>query len=177
MNLLILFNGLERLLLSILYTTVYIHVTTIKYIKGRYSPPGDYSMVPRQQVINKDVVERVRKRIEKEYAKLAGEPVSQGGITLVTALGDEEIEKLVLLALKEARQPVSWRELKLIFAGIAGEDRLRRILNILKANNVIAELTRTRYALPEYVPSKELQKVKNPGIISRILKAKQGESQ
>ncbi|MEB3759798.1 MAG: hypothetical protein GSR81_03025 [Desulfurococcales archaeon] len=133
-------------------------------------------MVPRQQVINKDVVERVREKVQREYLRIVGEPISEGGITLVTALGDDEIEKLVLLALREARQPLSWRELKLIFSGIAGEDRLRRILNILKANNVVAELTRTRYALPEYVPLNELHKVKNPGIVSKILKIKSGET-
>ncbi len=133
-------------------------------------------MVPRQQVINTDVVERVREKVQREYLRIVGEPISEGGITLVTALGDDEIEKLVLLALREARQPLSWRELKLIFSGIAGEDRLRRILNILKANNVVAELTRTRYALPEYVPMNELHKVKNPGIVSKILKLKSGET-
>jgi len=133
-------------------------------------------LVPRQQVINKDVVERVREKVQREYLRIVGEPISEGGITLVTALGDDEIEKLVLLALREARQPLSWRELKLIFSGIAGEDRLRRILNILKANNVVAELTRTRYALPEYVPLNELHKVKNPGIVSKILKIKSGET-
>ena len=133
-------------------------------------------MVPRQQVINKDVVERVREKVQREYLRIVGEPISEGGITLVTALGDDEIEKLVLLALREARQPLSWRELKLIFSGIAGEDRLRRILNILKANNVVAELTRTRYALPEYVPLNEIHKVKNPGIVSKILKIKSGET-
>ncbi|MCE4628126.1 MAG: hypothetical protein F7C34_03135 [Desulfurococcales archaeon] len=126
-------------------------------------------MVPRAQVINKELVERVRRKVLREYEKLSASLyIEEGDLPVMTALSDSELEHLVLLALREARQPVSWRELKAIFAGIAGEDRLRKILAKLKAENVIAELTKTRYALPEYVPLNEIPKIKNPGIISKI---------
>jgi hypothetical protein len=133
-------------------------------------------MTPRQQVINKPIVEKVREKVLKEYEKMSKSLYMEADIPIVTALTDAEIEKLVLLALREAKQPLSWRELKLIFSGIAGEDRLRKVLSRLKANNIIAELTKTRYALPEYVPINELGKVKNPGIMSKILRVRQ-ESQ
>ncbi len=134
-------------------------------------------MTPRQQTVNLDLVNRVREKIYKEYIRLIEKPVDEPDITITVALTDDEIERLILMALKEARQPLSWREIKTIFVGIAGEDRLRRILSKLKANNIIAELTRTRYALPEYVPANELHKVKNPGIIAKIMKIKQNITQ
>ncbi len=52
---------------------------------------------------------------------------------------------------------------------MVGEDRLRRILSGLKARNIVAELTHTRYSLPKYVPEPELSKVKNPVVIRQIL--------
>ncbi|MEB3845262.1 MAG: hypothetical protein LRS48_06270 [Desulfurococcales archaeon] len=134
-------------------------------------------MTPRQQTVNLDLVNRVREKIYKEYIRLIERPVDEPDITITVALTDDEIERLILMALKEAKQPLSWREIKRIFVGIAGEDRLRRILNKLKANNIIAELTRTRYALPEYVPANEIHKVKNPGILAKIMKMKQNITQ
>ncbi len=127
-------------------------------------------MTARTQLIDKELVQRVRKKVLEEYNKMMSNlMMEEYDLPVVTALSDDELEKLILVALREAKKPVSWRELKAIFAGIAGEDRLRRIIAKFKAENVIAELTKTRYALPEYVPLNELPKVKNPGIISKIL--------
>jgi len=115
-------------------------------------------------------VKRIRNKVLKEFNKMRyvilGE---ETGISVTTALDDDDIEKLVRKALEEARRPLSWRELKLVFSGIVGEDRLRKIINLLKARDEIAELTHTRYSLPEYVNISELSKVKNPGIINTIL--------
>ncbi|MCE4624430.1 MAG: hypothetical protein F7C35_01010 [Desulfurococcales archaeon] len=132
-------------------------------------------MVQRQQTYKPDLekVKRVREKVLKAYNEIAKDLMMDTDIPVVTALSDEDLEELILLALAEAKAPVSWKEIKLIFQGIAGEDRLRKILSKLKATNTIAELTKTRYALPEYVPLNELNKVKNPGIISKILKIKQ----
>ncbi len=116
-----------------------------------------------------DVVKRVRKRIE-ELVNKEQQVLSVDDINIVLALEDDRIEELVLIALKEAKRPLSWRELKQIFAGIVGEDRLRRVLSHLKVTNVIAELTHTRYSLPEYVDKKEIDKVKNPEILRKIVK-------
>ena len=97
------------------------------------------------------------------------------GVVVTVAVEDKDVGELVLLALREAKQPLSWRDLKFIFAGIAGEDRLRRVLGVLKAGNRVAELPGTRFSLPEYVPVGEVFRVKNPGVIGEILKSKMVE--
>lgn len=134
------------------------------------------ALSPSRRNINIELINRVRKIILSKYNEMLearNHYVSEGGDVLITtALTDEEIEELVLTALEVARQPITWRELRAIFAEIAGEDRLRRILNKLKAENRIAELTKTRYALPQYVPAEDIEKIKNPGILSKVLKIK-----
>ena len=126
-------------------------------------------MVPARAKVDLDLVERVRARILEEYEKYRTQlDVGDFDIEITVALSDEDVERLVLIALREARRPVSWRELKAIFSGIVGEDRLRRILSSLKARDVIVELTRTRYALPEYVPPSEYGKIKNPRMINKL---------
>lgn len=128
-------------------------------------------MVPVKATVDTRLVERVRRKILEEFESMRQTiNADELGIEITLALSDEEIEKLVLEALREARQPISWREFKQIFAGIVGEDRLRRILASLKARDVIAELTRTRYSLPEYVPLNEVNKVKNPRVLAKILR-------
>jgi len=128
-------------------------------------------MVPARAAIDVGLVERVRKRILEEYEKMRPSlEIGDFDIEITVALSDEDVERLVLLALREARAPVSWREMKAIFAGIVGEDRLRRILASLKARDVIVELTRTRYALPEYVPPGEINKIKNLRMLNEIMK-------
>ncbi len=133
-------------------------------------------MVSKQKTLDKELGERLRKLVMEKYNEMQ-EVTEIGDIKVATALVDDDIEKLVLLVLEEAKQPLSWRDLKAIFGGIVGEDRLRRILGVLKARNEIAELSHTRFALPAYVPLSEINKVKNPGIISRILELKKGEIQ
>jgi hypothetical protein len=133
-------------------------------------------MVSKQKTLDKELGERLRKLVMEKYNEMQ-EVTEIGDIKVATALVDDDIEKLVLLVLEEAKQPLSWRDLKAIFGGIVGEDRLRRILGVLKARNEIAELSHTRFALPAYVPLSEINKVKNPGIISKILELKKGEIQ
>lgn len=133
-------------------------------------------MVSRQKTMSKELSERLRKIVLEKYNEMQ-EVTEVGDIKVATALVDDDIEKLVLVVLREAKQPLSWRDLKAIFSGIVGEDRLRRILGALKAKNEVAELTHTRFALPEYVPLSEIGKVKNPGIISKILELRGGETQ
>lgn len=126
-------------------------------------------MVPARAKVDTDLVERVRARVLEEYEKYRTLlDVGDIDIEITVALSDEDVERLVLIALREAKRPVSWRELKAIFSGIVGEDRLRRILSSLKARDVIVELTRTRYALPEYVPPSEYSKIKNPRMINKL---------
>lgn len=114
-----------------------------------------------------DLVSRVRRRVLEEFEKMRV-MLEDDEVSVYTALVDDDVVKLVLIALEEAKQPISWRDFKKIFSGVVGEDRLRKILSNLKARNVIAELTHTRYSLPKYVPLEEISKVKNPGIIPVI---------
>ncbi|MCE4618987.1 MAG: hypothetical protein F7C82_06995 [Desulfurococcales archaeon] len=128
-------------------------------------------MVPVKATIDARLVARVRSKILKEFETMRQTLDTEDiGIEITLALSDEEIEKLVMMALREAQRPISWREFKQIFAGIVGEDRLRRILANLKARDIIVELTRTRYSLPEYVPVSEISKVKNPRVLSKVLR-------
>ena len=133
-------------------------------------------MASKQKTLDRELGERLRKLVIEKYNEMQ-EVTEIGDIKVATALVDDDIEKLVLLVLEEAKQPLSWRDLKAIFGGIVGEDRLRRILGVLKARNEVAELSHTRFALPAYVPLSEINKVKNPGIISKILELKKGEIQ
>ncbi|MCX8195785.1 MAG: hypothetical protein N3F67_01710 [Acidilobaceae archaeon] len=116
----------------------------------------------------RELTEKLRRLILEKYAEIQS-VMEVGDVSVTTALVDEDIEKLVLIALREAGQPLSWRDLKVIFSGVVGEDRLRRILVSLKAKNEVAELTHTRFALPEYVSLADINKVKNPGIINKII--------
>lgn len=133
-------------------------------------------MVSRQKTLSRELGERLRKLVLDKYSEMQ-EVTEVGDIKVAVALVDDDIEKLVLLVLEEAKQPLSWRDLKAIFGGIVGEDRLRRILGALKAKNEVAELSHTRFSLPEYVPLSEINRVKNPGIISKIIELKKGETQ
>ncbi|WP_048816682.1 hypothetical protein [Caldisphaera lagunensis] len=116
----------------------------------------------------KKLIDNIRAKIFKEYEDIQSSLVDESGLSVTTALDDFDIEKLVLDVLEEAKSPISWRDLKVIFQGIVGEDRLRRILSGLKAKNEIAELTHTRYSLPKYVPQDELNKVKNPVVMRKF---------
>ena len=119
-----------------------------------------------------ELIERVRGRVLERYSEMC-EAVEVGGVKVAVAIGDSEVEELVLLALKEAERPLSWRELKTVLSNIVGEERLRRIIASLKARNEIAELPYVRFALPECISPEEARKVKNPRIISKIMKATQ----
>jgi len=127
------------------------------------SAGGESASETREQLL-----ERLRRLAQRELEKRSMVLVDEPGLSVTTALSDSDIEEIVLMVLREARCPLTWRELKRIFQGVVGEDRLRKILIDLKARGEIAELTRIRFALPEYVPADEIDKVKNPGVLGRI---------
>jgi hypothetical protein len=90
-------------------------------------------------------------------------------VVVVEALDDYTVADILLEVLREAGEPIQWRDLKAIMAGVCGEDRLRRIIYSLKAEGKVAELRGTRYALPEHVPVEEIDRVKNVRVLSKIL--------
>lgn len=117
--------------------------------------------------VRKEVVEKLRKELQKRVKDVFTPVVEEPGIEVTTALSDDTIEALVKEILEKAKGPLSWREVKSIFQGVVGEDRLRKILSHLKARGEVAELTRTRYSLPQYVPPEEVVKIKNPEALRR----------
>ena len=85
-------------------------------------------------------------------------------IEVYKAPTEEELEKLVADAIKEAGRPLSWRELRQIFSGIAGEDRLRKVLIRLIERDELIELPDGTFALPgmeqNYVPRRNAKRVR-----------------
>jgi len=77
---------------------------------------------------------------------------------------EEELEQLVLDAIREAGRPLSWKELRQIFSGIAGEDRLRKVLIKLIESDKLIELPDGTFAIPgmeeNYVPKPTPKRVR-----------------
>jgi hypothetical protein len=71
-------------------------------------------MVSRQKALSRELGERLRKLVLDKYSEMQ-EVTEVGDIKVAVALVDDDIEKLVLLVLEEAKQPLSWRDLKAIF--------------------------------------------------------------
>ncbi len=69
-------------------------------------------------------------------------------IVVMKAPHDEELEQLVYEFIANKRRPVTWKELREAFSGIAGEDRLRKALHKLREKGLIVELRGGRYATP-----------------------------
>ena len=101
------------------------------YTLGDYKKiRGDRPMVNPSAINREPLIQRVRAKVLSEYDNMRMQLVNEGGLLVTTALDDSDVEKLVLLALEEAKSPVSWRELKAIFQGIVGEDRLLSLIHI-----------------------------------------------
>jgi len=69
-------------------------------------------------------------------------------VVVMKAPSDQELEKLVLDIIKKKGRPVSWKELREIFSGLAGEDRLRKALANLIERGLLTELPDGNFALP-----------------------------
>ncbi len=70
-------------------------------------------------------------------------------LVVMKAPHDDELVELVYKFIKQKGRPVTWKELRDAFSGIAGEDRLRRALHRLRADGRIVELRGGRYATPD----------------------------
>ncbi len=69
-------------------------------------------------------------------------------VVVMKAPSDQELEKLVVDVIKKKGRPVSWKELREIFSGLAGEDRLRKALANLIEQGLLTELPDGNFALP-----------------------------
>lgn len=70
-------------------------------------------------------------------------------LVVMKAPTDEELAELVYKFIRSKGRPVTWKELREAFSGIAGEDRLRRALSRLKMRGDIVELRGGRYGTPD----------------------------
>lgn len=77
---------------------------------------------------------------------------------------EDELERLVKETISNNGKPISWKELRERFAGIAGEDRLRKVLIRLIEKDEIIELPDGALALPgmeqNYIPKKSTKRVR-----------------
>jgi len=85
-------------------------------------------------------------------------------IEVFKAPAEEELERLVKDTISNNGKPMSWKELRERFAGIAGEDRLRKVLIRLIERDEIIELPDGALALPgmeySYIPKKSTKRVR-----------------
>ncbi len=70
-------------------------------------------------------------------------------VIVMKAPHEDELVELVYNLIRQKGRPVTWKELREAFSGIAGEDRLRRALHILRREGKIVELRGGRYATPD----------------------------
>ncbi len=85
-------------------------------------------------------------------------------IIVMRAPDDEELVDLVKNKIKSSGKPLSWKELRAIFSGLAGEDRLRKVLIRLIENDELIEMPDGTFALPGmekgYVPRRDVKRVR-----------------
>jgi len=85
-------------------------------------------------------------------------------IIVMRAPDDEELIELVKKKIAENGKPVSWKELRAYFSGLAGEDRLRKVLIRLIENDEVIEMPDGTFALPGmekgYIPRADVKRVR-----------------
>jgi len=85
-------------------------------------------------------------------------------IVVMRAPDDEELIDLVKKKIAENGKPISWKELRTYFSGLAGEDRLRKVLIKLIENDEIIEMPDGTFALPGmekgYIPRSDVKRVR-----------------
>jgi len=67
-------------------------------------------------------------------------------VVVFKAPHDEELVELVHNYIKRKGRPVTWKELREVFGGIAGEDRLRKALHRLRERGLLIEVRGGIYA-------------------------------
>ncbi len=67
-------------------------------------------------------------------------------VVVFKAPHDDELVELVHDYIKRKGRPVSWKELREAFSGIAGEDRLRKALHRLRDRGILIEIRGGYYA-------------------------------
>lgn len=98
--------------------------------------------------------------IVAEFKKL----YEDADVEVYKAPTEEELEGFIKEAIISARRPITWKELREKFSGIAGEDRLRKILIKLIERDEIIELPDGAFGLPgmeqNYIPRRTAKRVR-----------------
>lgn len=85
-------------------------------------------------------------------------------VIVMQAPDDKGLEGLVLSIIKRKGRPVAWRELRRELSGLAGEDRLRKVLISLIERDVVIEMIDGTYGLKgmesTYIPTKIKKRVR-----------------
>ncbi len=85
-------------------------------------------------------------------------------VLVIRAPDDEELERMVIDIIKRKGRPVTWRELRKELSGLAGEDRLRKVLVRLIERDVVIEMIDGTFGLrgmeSTYVPRRIKKRVR-----------------
>lgn len=85
-------------------------------------------------------------------------------VVVIRAPDDRELEKLVINIIRRKGRPVTWRELRRELSGLAGEDRLRKILVNLIERDIVVEMIDGSFGLKgmeiTYIPRRFKKRVR-----------------
>jgi len=85
-------------------------------------------------------------------------------IEIYTTFDGAELEKAIIDVIREANRPLRWKELREVFSGIVGEDRLRKVLIKLIEEDKIVEMPDGALGLPQmiesYIPNPKIKRVR-----------------
>jgi len=85
-------------------------------------------------------------------------------VEVYRSLHIDEIEDSVIRTIKNSNRPLSWKELRSVFSGIVGEDKLRKILIKLIEEDKIVEMPDGTFGLPQmidtYIPNPKVKRVR-----------------
>ncbi len=85
-------------------------------------------------------------------------------VVVMRAPDDSELEKLVIKIIKKKGRPVTWGELRKELSGLAGEDRLRKVLvNLIEGDEVVEMIDGTfglRGMEVSYIPRRIKKRVR-----------------
>jgi len=98
-------------------------------------------------------------------------------VIVMQAPDDKGLESLVISVIRRKGRPVSWRELRRELSGLAGEDRLRKVLINLIERDLVVEMIDGTFGLKgmegTYIPTRIKKRVR-PLVPSKF-KARWGE--
>ncbi len=85
-------------------------------------------------------------------------------VVVMRAPDDSELEKLVIKIIKKKGRPVTWGELRKELSGLAGEDRLRKVLVSLIERDEVIEMIDGTFGLRgmevSYIPRRIKKRVR-----------------